>query len=410
MKDIIVIGGGPAGLMAAISAASCGASVILIEKNEILGRKLLITGKGRCNVTNCSDEQTLLNSVIHNRKFLYSAFYQFNAQNTMDFFTNLGVKLKVERGQRVFPESDRSADIRDALVRFAKDSGVQIVCDKIDDVSVVDNGIQVIGKRIYHAKKCIVATGGLSYPSTGSTGDGYRFAKSLGHAVVTPRPSLIGLKCKQTFCREISGLTLKNVAVSFYQDKKLVYTDFGELLFTHVGVSGPTVLSASAHFENFSNATVMIDFKPALSIEQLDARLLREFAERQNKDILNAIEGLLPKKLLPIVLDRCNILRTKKVHQITKQERQCLIVNGLKNFVLDLTAKEGIEKAIITAGGVSVQDISPKTMASKLHDNIYFAGEVLDVDAYTGGFNLQIAFSTGYLAGKSAAEGLYELY
>ncbi len=410
MNDIIVIGGGPAGMMAAISAANLGASVLLIEKNKKLGLKLLITGKGRCNVTNACDEQTLLNSVVHNSKFLYSAFYQFNAQNTMDFFTNLGVKLKVERGQRVFPQSDHSSDICNALIDHAQALGVKIICDEIKDISVQPHWVDLTGKQKYTAKKCIIATGGLSYSKTGSTGDGYKFARTMGHKIIPTRPSLIGLKCQQSFCAELAGLTLKNVAVSFYQNQKLVYEDFGELLFTHVGVSGPTVLSASAHFDYFDHATVKIDFKPSLSFEQLNNRLLRDFNEKPNKDIINAIERLLPKKLLPVVLQKCGIIPTKKVHQITKTEREELIRNGLKAFSLDLIGKEGIEKAIITAGGVSVKEIMPNSMASKIHNHVYFAGEVLDVDAYTGGFNLQIAFSTGYLAGKSAAEELYEIY
>lgn len=403
MKDIIIIGAGPAGLMAAISAASLGATVQIIEKNEVPGLKLLITGKGRCNVTNNCDEQTLLSEVAHNPKFLYSAFYQFSAKDTMSFFENLGVKLKTERGQRVFPVSDKSTDIRDALVQCATDYGVTISHDEIKSINIDKDLVLLKGNREHYAKRVIVATGGLSYPKTGSTGDGYKFAKSIGHTIVSPRPSLIGLKCKQGFCCELSGMTLKNVAVKFYKKNKCVYSDFGELLFTHIGISGPTVLSASAHFDDFEDAKATIDFKPALTFEQVNARLLRDFSENQNKTVLNAIEGLLPKRLLPILLEYCKISPYKKVHQITKAEREVL-VNALKEFSLDLIGKEGIEKAIITAGGVSVQEVSPKTMCSKLCDKIYFAGEVLDVDAYTGGFNLQIAFSTGYLAGKNAAE------
>ncbi len=405
MIDIIVIGAGPAGLMAAIQAAMLGATVEIIEKNEAPGLKLLITGKGRCNVTNNCDEQTLLAEVAHNPKFLYSAFYQFNARDTMSFFENLGVKLKTERGQRVFPQSDRSADIRDALVRFAKELGVVICQDTVKSITPRVNDVLIVGQKEYMAKRCIIATGGLSYPKTGSTGDGYRFAEAIGHTIVEPRPSLIGLKCKQNFCCELAGMTLKNVGVSFYRGNKRVYTDFGELLFTHIGISGPTVLSASAHFDDFEQARAVIDFKPALSEEQLHQRLLRDFSLVMNKNVLNGIEGLLPHKLLPILLEYCRISPFKKVNQITKEERETL-VQGLKSFTLDLIGKEGIEKAIITAGGVAVSEISPKTMASKINEKIYFAGEVLDVDAYTGGFNLQIAFSTGYLAGKSAAEEL----
>ncbi|MBQ6946948.1 MAG: aminoacetone oxidase family FAD-binding enzyme, partial [Clostridia bacterium] len=336
----------------------------------------------------------------------YSAFYQFNAKDTMTFFENLGVKLKTERGRRVFPESDKSSEIRDALVRFALDCGVEFLSDNIRAIKPQTDGVLLIGTTTeYLAKRCIIATGGLSYPKTGSTGDGYLFAKSLGHTIVEPRPSLIGLKCKQNFCCELAGMTLKNVSVSFYNRNKCVYRDFGELLFTHIGISGPTVLSASAHYDDFEQAKVVIDFKPALTEDQLDQRLLRDFSSVMNKNVINGIEGILPHKLLPILLEYCKISPLKKVNQITKTERE-LLVHSLKSFSLDLIGKEGIEKAIITAGGISVNEISPKTMASKICDKVYFAGEVLDVDAYTGGFNLQIAFSTGYLAGKSAAEEL----
>ena len=405
MKDIIVIGGGPAGMMAAATAAMQGASVALIEKNKDLGKKLLITGKGRCNVTNFCDEQTLLANVAHNPKFLYGAFYRFNAQDTMSFFENLGIELKVGRGGRVFPTSDRAVDIRNALSDFVHSCGVEIICDEILSVGQEQNILIFGKKKKYLARRCIIATGGLSYPETGSSGDGYVFAKNFGHKIIPPTASLIGLRCKENFCRELSGITLKNVAVTFYQDKKCVYEDFGEFLFTHVGISGPTVLSASAHFDSFQDAYVKINFKPALSAEQLDKRILREFESGFNKSVQNALEGLLPKRLLTIVLDRSGIDLEQKVHQVSKQQRETLLSN-LFGFELRLAGKEGIERAIITAGGVSVDEISPKTMCSKLAENIFFAGEVLDVDAYTGGFNLQIAFSTGYVAGMSASEGL----
>ena len=406
MNDVIVIGAGPAGMMAGIQAATFGLRVVIVEKNEKPGLKLLITGKGRCNVTNNCDEQTLLSEVAHNPKFLYSAFYQFNATDTMRFFENLNVPLKTERGQRVFPVSDRSSDIRDAMVSFANELGVEFINDEISALQTEAEYVTLQGRKtVYKARRCIVATGGLSYPQTGSTGDGYAFAESIGHHIVTPRPSLIGMKCRQNFCCELAGMTLKNVGVSFYQNDKCVYKDFGELLFTHVGISGPTVLSASAHFDYFDKSTAVIDLKPALSVRQLDERLLRDFSENINKTVLNGIDGLLPKKLLPILLEYCKIDPYKKVNQITKTERETLI-SALKGFALDLIGKEGIDKAIITAGGVDVGEVSPKTMASRLCNKVYFAGEVLDVDAYTGGFNLQIAFSTGYLAGKSVAEEL----
>lgn len=404
MSDIFVIGGGPAGLMAAATAAMNGATVTLADKNDIPGKKLLITGKGRCNVTNACDEQTLLANVAHNPKFLYGAFYRFNSQDTMRFFESLGIELKVERGNRVFPASDRAKDIRDALLQYVRDCGVQVICDEILSVRPTEHGVSVVGTRQeYSAKSCIIATGGLSYPETGSTGDGYKFAKEIGHKIVPTAPSLIGLKCRESFCAELSGLTLKNIAVSFYQKGQKLYEDFGELLFTHVGISGPTVLSASAHFDHFTDAEAIINFKPALTPEQLDKRLLRDFDENINKDILNALEGLLPKKLLPVVLERAGLNLHQKVHQITKEARENL-VNTLQHFAIELIGKENIKRAIITAGGISTDEVSPKTMASKLCDKIYFAGEILDVDAYTGGFNLQIAFSTGYVAGESAAE------
>lgn len=406
MNDIIVIGGGPAGMMAAISAASMGAKVALIEKNNILGKKLLITGKGRCNVTNRCDEQTLLANVAHNPKFLYSAFYGFNANDTISFFENAGVELKTERGNRVFPLSDRSSDIRDALKKCMSEYNISILYDTANSLESLTNEVCIhCKKHDYYAQKCIVATGGLSYPETGSTGDGYKFAKDLGHSIVATQPSLIGLKCKEYFCKNLSGLTLKNIAIRLEDNAKTIYEDFGELLFTHVGVSGPTVLSASAHIENPSNTVLFIDLKPALSDEVLDKRILRDLKENNNKDILNALEGLLPKKLLPIVLQAANVPCSVKANSFTKEQRSRLVFT-LKNFALHITEKEGIEKAIITRGGVCTNEISPKDMKSKFSDNIYFAGEVLDVDAYTGGFNLQIAFSTGYLAGMSAAKGV----
>ncbi len=405
MTDIIIIGGGPAGMMAAISAASNGASVIIIEKNRELGKKLLITGKGRCNVTNNCDERTLLANVNRNPKFLYSSFYRFSAQDTISFFENLGVALKTERGQRVFPTSDRSVDIRDALKGYLDDLNVKIVCDEAMEIITDEKVFIKCAHNTYTGERCIIATGGLSYSETGSTGDGYRFARKFGHKIVETKPSLVGLKSDDKFCSFLSGLTLKNIFARFYQNDRCVYEDFGEFLFTHVGVSGPIVLSASAHFSSFENAKVVLNFKPALTKEQIDARLLRDFSANFNKDIINALEGLLPKRLLPILLERVNIAEHTKVHQITKVQRE-EIVSALISFEIHLSGKEGIKHAIITSGGVCVSEVSPQTMCSKLNDKIYFAGEVLDVDAYTGGFNLQIAFSTGYVAGMSATEGL----
>lgn len=407
---VIVVGGGAAGCMAAGTAAENCAAVLLLEKNEKLCRKVMITGKGRCNVTNAvEDVQTLISHVPGNGRFLYSAFSAFLPQDTMDFFTDYGVPLKVERGNRVFPQSDRAADIADALVRFLDDTGVHRAHERVTEVLIKDGravGVKTASGKTLKADCVIVTTGGLSYPQTGSTGDGYAFAKAAGHTVTPLRPSLSALCCREGFCSDCAGLSLRNVAICVKdtKTKKEIYHDFGEMLFTHFGVSGPMILSASAHMRQMEPAryTITIDLKPALSAEQLDARILRDFNENHNKAISNTLPLLLPHALIPVVLRLAGIKPSEKVNQITREMRTRLLetVKGLPLTVLDFY---DIRQAIVTAGGVSTKEVNPKTMESKLVKGLYFAGEVLDVDAYTGGFNLQIAFATGRLAGLNAA-------
>ncbi len=394
-RKIAVIGGGPAGLMAAFFAAESGAEVILFEKNKMLGKKLRITGKGRCNLTNNCDINEFIENVRSSGKFLYSALSRFSPTDTIAFFEGLGVKLKTERGKRVFPVSDSAKEVADALAKAVLGKGVKVVNSEIKDIK----------KVIAEFDAVIIATGGKSYSGTGSTGDGYKFAKELGHSVTPLYASLVPLECEESFCEELMGLALKNISVkyTYFGEKKPFYSDFGELLFTHFGVSGPTVLSASAHIKkDFCGCELSIDLKPALSSEQLDKRILRDFEEMQNKQISNALIKLLPSALIPVCLAKAEISGEKKVNEITKKERANLI-NTLKNFNLKVLGKRPIEEAVVTGGGISCKEIDAKTMKSKLCDKLYFAGEVLDLDAYTGGFNLQIAFSTGCVAGESAA-------
>lgn len=406
LKTVAVIGAGAAGMMAAAVSAGQGNHVVLIEKMARPGRKLMITGKGRCNVTNaCFDLDDLIAHVTGNQKFLYSAFSAFMPYDTMALFESLGVPLKVERGERVFPVSDRAADIVDALVRYAKQSGVSFAFSPAQQI-LTENG-RITGVRLQNGEtiRCdslCIATGGKSYPGTGSTGDGYRFAKNLGHTVTPLRPGLVGLVSPDVFCGEMQGLSLKNAGFVLRKNGKEVYRDFGELLFTHYGVSGPVVLSASSHIDAFSGAnyTVSIDLKPALDLQKLDARILRDFSAAANRHFSNALGALLPAKMIPVVVARSGISPDKKVNQITHDERACL-VQLLKDFSVRVTDFRPIEEAIVTRGGVNVREVDPKTMCSRLIGNLYFAGEVLDVDAYTGGFNLQIAFSTGFLCGKN---------
>ena len=409
MANVIVIGGGAAGMMAAITAVSQGHNVTLFEKNEKLGKKLFITGKGRCNFTNAGDAEDIFNSVVTNKKFLYSAFNGFSNYDTMGFFGELGLDFKVERGNRVFPSSDHSSDVIGALSRRMRQLGVKVELNTQVDEVIANNGefsaVKLTDaynkKRTVSADKLIIATGGNSYQSTGSTGDGYRFAKSLGHEVTPILPALVPFIVKEEWERDLQGLSLKNVNVTIYDDKKIVYSDFGEMLFTHFGVSGPTVLSASSYAAKIIKnrpLKLVIDLKPALDEQQLDERILRDFEEFKNKSFKNSLDKLLPKKLIPVIVELSKIEPDKKIHDINKQERMTL-VKLIKNLTLTLTGLRGFNEAIITQGGVSVKQINPTTMESKLVKNVYFAGEVIDVDAVTGGFNLQIAWSTAYAAG-----------
>lgn len=408
MSNVIIIGGGAAGMMAAITAASNGHKVTLYEKNEKLGKKLFITGKGRCNFTNAGDAEDIFNSVVTNKKFLYSAFNGFSNYDTMGFFDELGLKFKVERGNRVFPESDHSSDVIGVLSRRMNQLGVDVELNtQVEEIITQDGRFKAVKlvdaynkKRMVSSDKLIIATGGNSYQSTGSNGDGYRFAKTLGHEVAPILPALVPFIVKEEWERDLQGLSLKNVNVTIYDDKKIIYSDFGEMLFTHFGVSGPTVLSASSYAAKIIKnrpLKLVIDLKPALDEQQLDERILRDFEEFKNKSFKNSLDKLLPKKMIPVIVELSKINPDKKIHDITKQERAGL-VNLIKNLTLTLTGLRGFNEAIITQGGVSVKQINPTTMESKLVKNIFFAGEVIDVDAVTGGFNLQIAWSTAYAA------------
>lgn len=397
---VAVIGGGASGLMAAITASKNGANTVIYEKNERMARKLMITGKGRCNLTNSADRETLQKSIVRNPKFLYSAFYEFDCTDTVKFFTDLNVALKTERGGRVFPVSDKAVTIVDALVNEAKRVGVKFIHKEVKNIS---SDLVINDSDKYD--KIIIATGGASYTATGSTGDGYKFAKCLGHSVTEILPSLVPIECEDDWCSSISGLSLKNVTLSVFNTSKnkLAYSDMGEMLFCHFGISGPLVLSSSAHL-NFNNDKyyALIDLKPALTEEMLDKRLIREFSEAKIKEIQNVIGKLAPVNLGKILLYLSNIPLNTKCCDITKEMRKSLL-KTIKNLRLDLKGFRPINEAIITRGGVSIKEINPKTMESKLVPGLYFAGEVIDVDAYTGGFNLQIAFSTGFVAGKNAS-------
>jgi len=424
MAKVIVIGGGAAGMMAAITAAGKGHQVLLLEKNEKLGKKLFITGKGRCNLTNACDTNELFTNIITNHKFLYSSIYGFDNWMTYSFFEDLGVRLKIERGNRVFPESDHSSDIIRALEQELKRRGVRIrLHTEITEICVEDGHVTGVrckknpGEQI-PADAVILTTGGCSYTATGSTGDGYRFAKKLGHTVVTPEPSLVPFVTEESWCKELMGLTLKNIAIQVRDGKKCLYDGFGELLFTHFGVSGPLVLTASTGLKGYLESAkadaggqpqtvsltkpleLMLDLKPALTGEQLDERLQRDFFRYQNRQLQNAMDDLLPKKLIPVVISISGIPEEKKVNVLTKEERLRL-VHTLKNVPLHIVGCRGFQEAIITRGGVNVKEINPQTMESKLVSGLYIAGELLDTDAVTGGFNLQIAWSTGYAAGNA---------
>lgn len=407
MKQVIVVGGGAAGLMAAYKAANNGNFVTVVEKMERPARKILVTGKGRCNLTNNCDNDTLIANIPKNPRFLYSAFSAFSSKDTMDFFEQQGVPLKTERGNRVFPVSDKAMDIADALVSAAKKQGVKFKQGRVNELLVEQNtvkGVVLEGGEEIFADAVIIATGGKSYSKTGSTGDGYALAQAVGHTVTDITPSLVPLKIHEGFCSELMGLSLKNVNLSVYENgnKKPVYSEMGEMLFTHFGISGPIVLSASAHMRKMGKKeyAAVIDLKPALDIQTLDSRLQRDFLENSNKDFINSLDKLLPQKLIPVMVRLSKIPPHTKVNQITKQERQNF-AQLLKNIRLTVIGFRDIEEAIITSGGISVKEINPATMESKIISNLYFAGEVIDLDAYTGGFNLQIAFSTGNLAGGS---------
>ncbi|MBK6087774.1 NAD(P)/FAD-dependent oxidoreductase [Ruminococcus difficilis] len=406
---VLVIGAGPAGMMAAGAAAENGADVVIVEKNQRVGRKLAITGKGRCNITNFCDNETFIAHVTANPRFLYSAVNRFSCYDTVAFFEDRGLATKVERGNRVFPVSDKALDVVDTLYEYLTELGVQFIHQEVKGL-LIENG-SVKGVRLQDrdllADKVIVTCGGMSYRATGSTGDGYTFAKSAGHTITPLLPSLVPLTAEDEDISAMQGLSLKNVRLSVIDNTtdKEVYSDMGEMLFTHFGISGPLVLSASAHMRAMSPGryTAYIDLKPALDDFTLDKRILRDFAEFANKDIINSLGKLLPKKLIPIIIDRAGIAQHTKCNTVTASQRQSLL-SQIKHFSVKIHAFRPINEAIVTHGGVDVKDIDPRSMESKLISGLYFAGEVLDLDAYTGGFNLQIAYCTGRLAGESAAQ------
>lgn len=407
---MLIAGGGAAGMMAAVTAARNGRKVCLLEKNEKLGKKLFITGKGRCNITNAADIEDLFSAVVSNPKFLYSSFYCLTNDQVIDFFEELGVKTKVERGGRVFPESDHSSDVIHALEQEMRRLGVEIrLRSEVKEVLISDRRAAGVllssGKKLY-GDGVVIATGGISYPSTGSTGDGYRFARTCGHKVTELSPSLVPMEVKEWYAKELMGLSLRNIEIKVTAENKKLYEEFGEMLFTHYGVTGPVILSASSIVGKRlkeQELTLHIDLKPALTEEQLDRRVLREFEANQNRQFKNAVDSLFPAKLRPVIVELSGISEEKKVNEITKEER-IRFVRLIKDFTMTLTSLRGYSEAIITKGGVSVKEIDPGTMESKLVKGLYFAGEVLDLDAVTGGYNLQIAWSTGYLAGMSAGD------
>lgn len=406
MRKIIIIGGGAAGLIASATAAGRGEDVTVIEKNSRPARKVMITGKGRCNVTNaCFDLDDLINSVVTNKRFMYSAFSSFMPYDTIALIEEMGVPTKIERGNRVFPESDKAVDIVDALVKNAKQNGVKFVEGTVASFNTEKNVIKSVNLddgTVVEGDAFAICTGGLSYQSTGSTGDGYRLAESVGHSITDIEPALISLVASNGFVPKLQGLSLRNISIKLLDGEKEIYSDFGEMLFTHYGVSGPVILSASSHMTHPKehNYKIVIDLKPALDEQTLDKRIQRDFVENTNKDFINSLSKLLPNKLIPVIVKLSGIEPSEKVNQITKVQRQNL-VSLLKNFTVNISDFRPINEAIITSGGVDVKEINPKTMGSKIVDNLYFAGEVIDVDAYTGGFNLQVAFSTGYLCGMN---------
>ena len=400
--DVIVVGGGPAGMFAAITAAGRSKKVLLLERNERLGKKLLITGKGRCNVTNDCSEQEILQNIPRNGRFLYSAMTALPPKSVMEFFENAGCPLKTERGNRVFPVSDKSQSVLDALRQEMRRTGVTVRTGRVKEILLENGAVSGVAteKEIFEGKSVILATGGVSYPTTGSTGDGYAMAKTLGHTVVEPQGSLVPLETAGTDCQDMQGLSLRNVAVKLVNAKgKVLYKDFGELLFTHFGVSGPTVLSASCHLKG-EGCKLVIDLKPALDEGKLNDRILRDLEMYQNRAMENALTDLLPRSMIPVVLRRLEIDPMMQANSLTKQKRRAL-VELLKAFTIEITGKRPVAEAIITSGGVKTSEIDPKTMESKKVPGLYFAGEIIDCDAYTGGFNLQIAWATAYAAGLS---------
>lgn len=414
MSKVIVVGAGPAGMMAAIAAADDGHEVIIFEKNEKVGKKLFITGKGRCNVTNASDIEELFNNIVTNNKFMYSSLYTFTNDNVMEWFEKEGLKLKVERGNRVFPESDKSSDVINTLKRALKNRNVFVkyktdVRDLIISDGKVEGIITDTGEKVF-SDKVIIATGGVSYPVTGSDGYGMKLLEKYGHSVKKLTPALVPVNVKEEYAKELQGLSLKNIEVSVFRTakstKKPVYKEFGEMMFTHFGVTGPVILSASSKVGKYlsdEELKLIIDLKPALTVEQLDGRILREFEASVNKDFRNAIDSLLPKKMIPVIIDYCKIDPYKKVNVISKEERE-RFVRALKGFELTMTSLRGFNEAIITQGGINVKEINPGTMESKIIKDLYIVGEMIDVDALTGGYNLQVAWSTGYLAGKNLSD------
>lgn len=407
MSKVIIIGGGASGMMAGIFAARAGHQVELFEKNEKCGKKLYITGKGRCNLTNAGDMEDIQNSIVSNKKFMFSSLNQFSNYDVMGFFDELGLAIKVERGNRVFPESDKSSDVIGVLVKELLRLNVIIHYNTVvKDIwidSGVCRGIMTSDKKKHCADAVIIATGGKSYPVTGSTGDGYEFARKAGHTVTELCPALVPFNAKEEYVKELQGLSLRNIGVRIMDGKKEVYSDFGELLFTHFGVSGPTIISASSMLTQIikeRELQLFIDLKPALTQKQLDERILRDFSQNMNKSIKNSLDQLYPKKLVPVMIALCGIDENKKIHAISKDERQKLVF-VTKNFPVTLVGLRGYNEAIITQGGVNVKEINPATMESKLVSGLYFAGEVLDVDAVTGGFNLQVAWSSAYAAANS---------
>jgi hypothetical protein len=405
IKKNVVIGGGPAGVIAASYSAKNGNETILVEKNSKLLCKLLITGKGRCNITNNCDIEDFFKNIPVNSQFMYSALYSFTNDDIVNLLNQYGVETKVERGNRVFPVSDKAQTVATGLTSFAKECGVKVLLNsKVIKIEKKGDQFKIIigsGKIIDHIDHLIIATGGMTYPMTGSTGDGYHFAEKMGHTIATIKGALVPLEVEEQFVKELVGLSLRNVGIKVRNEKnKVLYEDFGEMLFAHFGVTGPLIISASSHINDDVKNTLHIDLKPALSEKQLDERLIRDFAKFQNRDFINSLDELLPKSLIPVIAELTGIDLHKKCNAITKDERKKLL-EILKNFTLTITKKRPVKDAIITSGGIKVSEINPSTMESKLVKGLYFCGEVIDVDGYTGGFNLQIAYSTGYLAGTS---------